>query len=163
MTTLADLAEPCLQLIVAMLAGMAIGLNRDLHHKPTGARTLGLVALGSAMVTIAATRYVAAHGSVDGVSRVLQGVVQGVLTGVGFIGAGVILHDPTRPRVQGLTTAASVWITAVLGLVCGLAEWPLLVVGLALTFLLLGFGGAFERHFRAKLDRAVPPVDHGEG
>ena len=72
-----------LRLGAAILVGSVIGLNRELHHKPTGMRTLGLVALGSALAVLA----VAQDPQAD-VSRVIQGVI----TGVGFLGAGVILH-----------------------------------------------------------------------
>src|SRR3954453_9251045 len=82
----------------AIVIGGVIGLNRDLHHKPTGVRTLALVALGSALAVLAV-----AHDPQADISRVIQGVI----TGVGFIGAGVILHRPTEKRVHGLTTAAA--------------------------------------------------------
>jgi putative Mg2+ transporter-C (MgtC) family protein len=89
-----------LRLGAAILVGSVIGLNRELHHKPTGMRTLGLVALGSALAVLA----VAQDPQAD-VSRVIQGVI----TGVGFLGAGVILHRPTGSKVHGLTTAAIIW------------------------------------------------------
>ena len=77
--------EVILRLAAAMVIGGVIGLDRNLHHKPTGVRTLGLVALGSAIVVLTVE-----HDSQADISR----VVQGVITGVGFIGAGVILHRP---------------------------------------------------------------------
>jgi putative Mg2+ transporter-C (MgtC) family protein len=78
----------------------------------------------------------------DALSRVLQGVIQGVMAGIGFIGAGVIMRDPEAQVVQGLTTAATVWITAALGVACGLAAWPLAGLALALAlFVLAGVGG----------------------
>src|SRR4051812_45282219 len=95
-----------IRLSAATLIGGGIGLNRDLHHKPTGLRTLALVALGSALAVLAVADYPQAD-----VSRVIQGVI----TGVGFIGAGVILHRPTQKRVHGLTTAAAIWVTAAYG------------------------------------------------
>ena len=90
-----------IRLGAAILIGGVIGLNRDLHHKPTGVRTLALVALGSALAVLAV-----AHDPQADISRVIQGVI----TGVGFIGAGVILHRPTDKRVHGLTTAAAIWV-----------------------------------------------------
>ena len=71
-------------------------------------------------------------------------VIQGVITGVGFLGAGVILHGQTGMQVQGLTTAATIWITACLGVLCGLPAWPILAVAVAFTFLLLIAGVAAE-------------------
>jgi putative Mg2+ transporter-C (MgtC) family protein len=81
-------------------------------------------------------------------------VVQGVLTGIGFLGAGVILHDLSgEHRVHNLTTAAVTWLTACVGMVCGTGNWRLLVVALALLFLLLLFGGAIERMFHRQVGR----------
>src|SRR5262249_58754599 len=87
--------------------------------KGMGVRTLGLVALGSPLAVLAV-----AHDRLADVSRVIQGVIMGV----GFIGAGVILHHATSGKVHGMTTAASIWVTAALGVLCGLAAWKVLVV-----------------------------------
>jgi putative Mg2+ transporter-C (MgtC) family protein len=99
-------------------------------------RTLAIVALGAAVVTIAALEYTDLDQP-DAQSRVLQGIVQGVLTGVGFIGAGVILRDPRARQVQGLTTAATVWVTAALGVACALGAWLPAIVGSILTIFVL--------------------------
>jgi putative Mg2+ transporter-C (MgtC) family protein len=133
-----DLAEVILRLGGATLIGAAIGLNRDLRGKPIGVRTLGLVGLASAMAVLA----VAPAGSdFNPVSR----VIQGVLTGIGFLGAGVIVRRDVGKSIHGLTTAACAWTTACIGLVCGLAAWPVVATGVALVFTLLIFGGPFER------------------
>lgn len=106
-----------LRLGAAALIGAAIGLNRDLHGKPTGVRTLGLVGLGTALVVLASMDFKTAEGlDANPVSR----AIQGVLTGIGFLGAGVIVRNSTGQKVQGLTTAALIWLTACLGIVCGL-------------------------------------------
>ena len=107
------------RLLAALATGMAVGLNRDLSGKPVGMRTLGLVALGAALVVLAGTGPDGVHLAPDAVSR----VIQGILTGIGFIGAGVILHDRGGRTVHGLTTAASVWISAALGIAAGLGAW----------------------------------------
>jgi putative Mg2+ transporter-C (MgtC) family protein len=125
-----------LRLGAAMLIGSMIGLDREMHHKPTGMRTLGLVALGSALAVLAVAKDPDADAS---------RVIQGVITGVGFLGAGVILHGQTGMQVQGLTTAAAIWITASLGVLCGLAAWSILIVGVVLTFVLLIAVGAVEK------------------
>lgn len=156
------LIDPALRLAAAVIAGMMIGLNRDLHGKPTGVRTLGLVGLGAALVTYGALHAVTKGGSVydnlDASSRAVQGLIQGLLTGIGFIGAGVILHDTSTLRVHGLTTAAAVWVTAAIGLICGLGEWYLLAIAGCLVFGLLLFGGPLERSFHRRLggDRSEP-------
>jgi len=106
--------EILLRLGLAMLLGAAIGINRDLHHKPAGLRVLAMVGVASALVTMLMLT-AAAHQekvSYDGLSRVIQGVLQGI----GFLGAGVIMHSERQNDVHGMTTAASVWLTAVLGI-----------------------------------------------
>jgi len=71
-------------------------------------------------------------------------IVQGILTGIGFLGAGVILRD-TLGHVSGLTTASTIWICAVLGIVCGLGYWFILTIALVLTLIALFFGKPIER------------------
>jgi putative Mg2+ transporter-C (MgtC) family protein len=145
-----DFAEVILRLGAATLIGAAIGLNRDLHGKPIGVRTLGLVGLASAIVTFSIVSYGgAAVRSIDAASRVMQGVV----TGIGFLGAGVIVRQNIGDRVHGLTSAACAWTTACLGLVCGLAAWPIVATGVVLVFILLLFGGPFERRCHRWLGR----------
>lgn len=136
-----DFADIVLRLGAATLIGGAIGLNRDLHGKPIGVRTLGLVGLASAIATLAVAPSTVGGNSVDATSR----VIQGVLTGIGFLGAGVIFRRSIGDRVHGLTSAACVWATACLGLVCGLAAWPIVATGALLVFVLLILGGPFER------------------
>jgi putative Mg2+ transporter-C (MgtC) family protein len=130
-----DATDIALRLGLAALAGAALGLNRDLHGKPTGVRTLGLVGLASALIVIAV-----GHGDGD-VSRVMQGIV----TGIGFLGAGVIIRSEKGRHVHNLTTAACVWLTACIGTACGVAEWRLMLIGAPIIAVLLIFGGSFEK------------------
>jgi putative Mg2+ transporter-C (MgtC) family protein len=133
----------------AILIGGVIGLNRDLHHKPTGIRTLSLVALGSALAVLAVARNQA------DVSRVIQGVI----TGVGFIGAGVILYRTSDEKVHGLTTAAAIWVTAAMGVLCGLAAWRIVAVAAPLILVLLILGGPVEKWFHKRLESEAEPTD----
>jgi len=137
--------ELVLRLAAALGSGMLLGLNRDLHGKPTGMRTLGLVGLGAAAVTIAAA-------AVDLESRdmnaTLGHVMQGILTGIGFLGAGVILHDAPGMRVHGLTTAATVLVTAGLGIVFGVGQWITGGACLALALFTLLYAGPIEHYLR---------------
>ncbi|WP_085615204.1 MgtC/SapB family protein [Thalassospira alkalitolerans] len=126
-----------LRLCAATVIGMVIGLNRDVNGKPTGMRTLALVALGAAVVSVVAVHFQDLIDHPDALSRVVQGILQGVLTGIGFIGAGVILHQPKSMSVSGLTTAATVWITAALGIACALAAWHIVVIATVLTLVVL--------------------------
>ncbi|MGB9366476.1 MAG: MgtC/SapB family protein [Xanthobacteraceae bacterium] len=126
-----------LRLLAAALAGIILGWPRQTSDKPIGMRTLALVSLGAAMVTVAALRYFGLNGEPDAMSRVLQGIVQGLTVGVGFIGAGVILRDTSTNKVHGLTTATTVLIAAALGIACGLGDWLVAAAGLALALVIL--------------------------
>jgi putative Mg2+ transporter-C (MgtC) family protein len=81
----------------------------------------------------------------DAMSRVVQGVIQGVMAGISFIGAGVILRNTAARTVEGLTTAATVWVSAALGIACALGAWITAVVATAITLVLLFAGGWVER------------------
>lgn len=133
--------EIALRLGAALLLGSAIGLNRNLHGKPAGIRTHGLVSLGAAVAVIVSVGLPGESKSMD--ANAISRVLQGTLTGIGFLGAGVILRDPTG-HVAGLTTAATIWICAVLGVACGLGYWAVLGTAFALTILLLALGGPIE-------------------
>jgi len=120
-----------LRLGAAVAAGAMIGLDRELRRKPAGLRTLALVSLGSAVFileTVDPTR-----AFIDATSRVIQGIV----TGVGFLGAGSIMRSASEDSIRGLTTAASIWLAAASGIACGLANWPLVIVGCSLGLLVL--------------------------
>jgi putative Mg2+ transporter-C (MgtC) family protein len=133
--------EIAVRLGAALMLGSAVGLNRDLHGKPAGVRTHALVSLGSAVAVIISLGLPGEVKSMDpnAISRVLQGI----LTGIGFLGAGVILRNPTG-HVTGLTTAATVWLCAVLGVTCGLGYWSVLVIAAGLSVLVLALGGPIE-------------------
>lgn len=112
-SSLAESAQLALRLGVAMLCGAALGLNRGIKQKPAGLRTHALVAIGAAF---AAWMSLALSGQdLSAVARIMAGA----MTGVGFLGAGVILRDEARGRVEGLTTAASIWVATILGLGAG--------------------------------------------
>ena len=141
-----DLAvdDIALRLGGAVAAGILIGLNRDLQSKPIGMRTLGLVSLGAAAVTVSTIQVPGMTENPDAMSRVVQGVIRGIMAGISFIGAGVILHDRDVKAVHGLTTAATVWVTAGLGIACGLAAWTTVAIALILALLLLVGLGKLE-------------------
>lgn len=137
-----EISDVVVRLGAAMLIGGAVGLNRDLHNKPTGVRTLGLVGLGSALVVIAIMDFPGASpNDLNALSRVMQGVV----AGIGFLGIGVIVRKGGDPRIHGLTTAACIWVTACVGMVCGVGAWRLLLAAVPLIFLLLLLGGRLDR------------------
>jgi putative Mg2+ transporter-C (MgtC) family protein len=126
-----------LRLGAAASAGIVMGINRDLANKPIGMRTLGLVALGAAITAVATIQVPGMSENPDALSRVVQGIIQGVMAGISFIGAGVILRNPQAQTVEGLTTAATVWVAAALGIACGLGRWNVVLIGTALALVLL--------------------------
>ena len=119
-----------LRLSAAVIVGALIGLDRELRGKPAGFRTVALVSLGSAMFVMTGL-----GDNDDSTSRAIQGIV----TGVGFLGAGTIVRGQTQDTVKGLTTAASVWVAAANGIACGLAQWPLVIFSSALGLIVLTF------------------------
>lgn len=134
-----ELTDIILRSAAAVLVGVLVGLNRDLAGKPIGMRTLALVSLGAAVVSIATIHFKDLADHPDALSRVVQGIIQGIMGGIGFIGAGVILRDPKARTVEGLTTASTVWLTAGLGIACGLAAWN--VIAVAVIFALITLVG----------------------
>ncbi|GLK76234.1 magnesium transporter [Methylopila jiangsuensis] len=136
-TSDAYLIESGLRLLAAAGCGIVIGLNRDLKQKPMGMRTLGLVAVGAAVASLAALHPEEIRTNPDAFSRVAQGILQGVLTGIGFIGAGAVLKLPDDTAIRGLTTAAAVWATAALGIACALADWRFMLIAFVVTGIVL--------------------------
>ncbi len=137
------------RLVLAALIGGLIGLNREWSGKAAGLRTHMLVSLGSALFVMTP---LISSGSLhpDAISR----AVQGVATGVGFLGAGEIIHlsrssrrpqTPDRPIVQGLTSAASIWVTAALGMAIACGLWQASLIGTALVLIILSVTKWIER------------------
>jgi putative Mg2+ transporter-C (MgtC) family protein len=135
----ATFVEMAGRLALATVFGALVGLNRERQGKPAGLRTHALVALGGAQLAIVALLFGQADASAPG--RVLQGV----LAGVGFIGAGVILHRGDQQGVHGLTTAAAIWVVAAIGVATGAGLWRTAGTALALTLLVLVAGDATDR------------------
>ncbi|MES2148509.1 MAG: MgtC/SapB family protein [Pseudomonadota bacterium] len=138
-----DYAEILLRLLAATLIGCILGLDRNLHGKPTGMKTHGLVALGAALVVMASLNFDFRPGAYDGQS--VSRAIQGLITGIGFLGAGVIVHGNGGERVRGLTTAASIWVTAAVGIVCGNGAWRVAGMVTAIVLLLFVVGRPLER------------------
>lgn len=118
------------RMLAAVVLGAVIGLQRELVGKPAGLRTHALVTLAAATFTIVP---IEAGMDLDGVSRVIQGVA----TGIGFIGAGVILKRHDEREVIGLTTAATLWAATAIGVVIGLGHVVLASVAVALAWIVL--------------------------
>ena len=122
-----------LGIILAVVFGAAIGIERELRGKAAGLRTNVLICLGAAIFTLL-SRYMAA-GSSDSLTRIAAGVV----TGVGFLGAGAIIQD--RGGIYGMTTAATIWLVASIGMACGAGLYLLAALGtLIAMIILIGLG-----------------------
>jgi putative Mg2+ transporter-C (MgtC) family protein len=134
----------------AVVAGAVIGLDRELKRKPAGLRTHALVSLGSAVVILATAG--ASGGDGDALSR----AVQGIITGIGFLGAGVIMQHESQRKIEGLTTAASIWVAAALGMACGAGLVELVLIGLGAVLLVLIGGDRIERWLEPKTQEERP-------
>ena len=130
--------EAVYRLLAATAIGGAIGVNRELTRKPAGLRTHALVSLGAALVTVTVLQLGVAGGATH--SEAASRVIQGVIAGIGFIGGGVILHS--ERNIHGLTTAATIWVAAALGVSCGAGQWRVAAgaVVIALAVLVVGRG-----------------------
>jgi len=136
---LPETLDATLRLGSAVAIGGLVGLDRGLRNKPAGLRTHALVSLGAALMT-----YTGIEMAPDLPGEVTR-VVQGVIAGVGFLGGGVILRDAQDQRVRGLTTAASIWIVAGLGIACGAGHWRTALLASAFTLLVLMGGHRIEQ------------------
>jgi len=120
-------------LVLAVLLGALVGIEREMIHKPAGLRTHMLVCLGSCLFTIVSIGF-----SVDP-ARIAAGIV----AGIGFIGAGTIWAE--KDKVQGITTAASLWATAAIGIAVGIGDYPLAIVVTLLVFAILASRYALKK------------------
>jgi len=157
-----DYLEIAFRLLIAVGFGGLVGLERSYHGRPAGFRTHTLVCLGSALlmlVTVYEGQWFVSHG-MERVSIDPTRMAQGIMTGIGFLGAGVIMKEGIN--VRGLTTSASIWVTAAIGILVGIGFY--FPAGLA-TSLVLGVLSAFRwlenivipsqqyAHFMVKFDR----------
>ncbi len=130
--------EDFIRLLVALVLGGIVGAERERHKKAVGLRTLILISVGSALFTIISIRLVGPLGENPG--RIAANIV----SGIGFLGAGVILEE--RGRVVGLTTAATIWVAAALGMAAGAGEYLLAVFTAALVMVVLLLFTRFEEY-----------------
>ena len=137
-----DLYEVALRLLAATLVGSGIGLDREVRRKPAGMRTHALVSLGAALVVVVIINFgPSSYPHVDAISRVIQGII----AGVGFLGGGAILKSTgEHEMVHGLTTAASIWLVASLGIACGAGQWPAALIACVIALLTLIVGSRVE-------------------
>ncbi|MQA29354.1 MAG: MgtC/SapB family protein [Luteitalea sp.] len=134
----AQMVRVVIRICTAALLGGILGAERERAHKAAGLRTHMLVALGCALFVL----FPAESGMA---TEELSRVIQGVATGIGFIGAGTILKRPDSGDVQGLTTAASLWLTAAIGLAVGAGQLWLPVISVACAWVILSLFRRFDQ------------------
>jgi putative Mg2+ transporter-C (MgtC) family protein len=127
-----------LRLALAAALGGAIGLEREIHRKPAGLRTNMLISIGSALFAMLSVELGRAAGSPDRVAAQ-------VVTGIGFLGAGAILRS--GESIHGLTTAATIWVNAAIGVAAGLGAYAAAIVAATLTLIVLVLLPFVERIF----------------
>ncbi len=139
--------EIILRLVLAVLLGAVIGFNRSRHNKPAGLRTMALISLGSAAFTLIGIEAVIQLSQLqNGVDSMTSGVsssinldssriIAGIVGGVGFLGAGAIIQS--KGRVQGMTSAASIWVTSTIGVSVGLGLYLLSTTITLIAFIIL--------------------------
>ena len=132
-----EMARIVVRLLFAVILGGILGFQRAEAGKAAGMRTYMLVTLGAALVVLVPE--LTGMSSAD-----LSRIIQGVLTGIGFIGGGVILKLSEQHQIVGVTTAASVWLTATVGIAAGTGRLSLAVVGAILALLILTVFGRLE-------------------
>jgi len=144
MHELADFPEIVLRPAVAVIGAGVLGWEREVHNKPAGLRTQMLVALGASIFTLATLEFYRAISLAAETIRIdpLR-VVEGVVGGIGFLGAGCIIQ--ARGSVEGITTAATIWVVGALGVCCGLGYYALAATTVLLALVVLSVLGFVEK------------------
>lgn len=130
-----------MRLALAAFLGGVLGLNREIALKPAGMRTHALVSLGSALATVTGLALTQSGDDAAAPSRIIQGIV----AGIGFIGSGVILHRRDNHTVEGLTTAASIWVIAATGVAVGAGLWRASAIVVIISLVLLIIGSPIDK------------------
>lgn len=143
-----------LSIILAVVFGAAIGLEREFSGKAAGLRTNVLICLGAAVFTIISKKMAGETGS-------LTRIAAQIVTGVGFLGAGAIIQD--RGGVHGLTTAATIWLVASIGMACGAGFYALAAISTLIAIVVLVGFGQLEKpleHYGKKRKPQDPADEH---
>jgi putative Mg2+ transporter-C (MgtC) family protein len=135
-------SDVILRLLLAAGLGASMGIEREIHRRPAGLRTNILIALGAALFTIVSLEMARASGTSDRVAAQ-------VVTGIGFLGGGAILRD--RHGVHGMTTAATIWVNAAVGMAAGAGQYAMAAAATAITLVVLGVLLPIEKYFDSRL------------
>ncbi|MBI5040377.1 MAG: MgtC/SapB family protein [Gammaproteobacteria bacterium] len=147
-------ADIVLPLLTALLAGGLIGLERTVHGRPAGFRTHALVCLASSLLMLVTTHQMALMPNIPAEAIRIDPtrMAQGIMTGIGFLGAGVVMREGLT--IHGLTTAASIWTTAAIGILIGIAFYTPAILGTLITLLVLSL-------FRW-IENSIPSLHFGQ-
>jgi putative Mg2+ transporter-C (MgtC) family protein len=137
--------DAMLRLLLAAAFGAALGVEREYRQKPAGLRTNILIALGSSLFTIVGLDLGRAGGSPDR-------IVAQIVTGIGFVGGGAILRS--RMSVHGMTTAATIWVNAAIGVAAGIGAFKVAAAGTTLTLIVLALLPPIEDYFERRAGAA---------
>jgi putative Mg2+ transporter-C (MgtC) family protein len=131
---------------VAAILGLLLGLDREFRGRAAGLRTHGLICFTGAAMTVSMISFYNQMGGPAGENQLdLLRIFEATGAFIGIIGAGLIVFS--RGRVKNLTTAAHLWLTAVIGIACGAAQWPLVAIGAGISILMLTVLGLVERRY----------------
>jgi putative Mg2+ transporter-C (MgtC) family protein len=131
---------------VAAVVGLLLGIDREARGRAAGLRTHGLICFSAAAMTASMIALYNQVGSLGDENQLdLLRIFEATGAFIGIIGAGLIVFS--KGRVKNLTTAAHLWLTAVIGIACGAAQWPLVVIGAGISILMLTVLGMVERRF----------------
>ena len=145
-----DWTSDIVPVLLAVGCGTVIGLERQLKHKAAGLRTNILICLGAAVFTIISERMA---GGQDSITRIAAQIV----TGVGFLGAGAVIQD--RGGIHGLTTAATIWLMASIGMACGAKFYGLAILSTILALVVLVGLGHVDKYLLSHHDDSKPDKD----
>jgi putative Mg2+ transporter-C (MgtC) family protein len=134
------------RLLLAAALGAAIGLERELRRKPAGLRTNMLIALGAALFTMVSLALTSSGGTPDRIAAQ-------VVTGIGFLGAGAILRS--GGSVHGMTTAATIWVNAAIGMATGAGEYGIAVIATLVTLVVLTLLPPIENYFERRAGKQL--------
>jgi putative Mg2+ transporter-C (MgtC) family protein len=140
-------ADLLLRLLLAAGLGAAMGIEREIHQKPAGLRTNMLIAMGSVVFTMVSIQIAHAGGSSDRIAAQ-------IVTGIGFLGGGAILRSGTS--VHGMTTAATIWVNAAVGMAVGTGEYTMAISATALTLVVLALLPPIETYFERRAGTRNP-------
>jgi putative Mg2+ transporter-C (MgtC) family protein len=148
--------ELVVRILVSVVLGALIGFERELKHKPAGLRTHIFVCMGSCLFTISSF-YLLPESSISNFDATR--IAAGIVTGISFIGAGSIIA--TKGDVRGLTTAASLWVIAAIGLIVGLGNYLIPIVTTIITFFVLRFAEIEKRKFKNEIKNSLEVEEEG--